>query len=201
MTASIVTPPPVDGPDDSTRPSRRPVRVALFVVVPVGIVLALLIAVLGTRKAALDRTVTSPLLGKAAPAVQGTTLSGQAFDLGREDRWVIVNFFASWCVPCRLEHPELRAFEQEHAAKGDVSLVSVAYSDQPADVRTFFRQNGGDWPVVIDADGRTALDYGVEKLPETYLVAPNGTIVYKIASGVTRVGLDQLIAAAERSAR
>lgn len=179
----------------------RPVRVALLVVVPVGIVLALLIVVLGTRKAALDRTVTSPLLGKAAPAVQGTTLSGKPFDLGREDRWVIVNFFASWCVPCRIEHPELRAFEQEHAAKGDVSLVSVAYSDQVADVRRFFRQNGGDWPVVFDADGRTALDYGVEKLPETYLVAPNGTIVYKIASGVTRAGLDQLIAAAERSAR
>ena len=46
------------------------------------------------------------------------------------DRWVLVNFFASWCVPCRQEHPELRAFQQEHAAKGDVALVSVVYGDE-----------------------------------------------------------------------
>ena len=90
------------------------------VAIPIGVVLALLIVVLGTRKAAVDRTVTSPLIGKQAPAVKGTTLTGQQFDLGRQNRWVLVNFFASWCVPCVQEHPELRAFQQEHAAKGDV---------------------------------------------------------------------------------
>ncbi len=178
--------------------ARRPVRVALLVVIPIGIVLALLIVVLGTREAAVDRTEASPLIGKQAPAIEGTTLSGQHFDLGHESGWVLVNFFASWCVPCRQEHPELRAFQAEHAAKGDVNLVSVVFGDEAADVRQFFKENGGDWPVVLDTDGRDALDYSVAKVPETYLIAPDGTVVYRVASGVTRAGLDRLIAQAEK---
>ncbi len=181
-----------------TNSARSPVRVALLVVIPIGLALALLIVVLGTRKAAIDRTEASPLIGKQAPAIVGTTLSGQQFDLGRESGWVLVNFFASWCIPCRQEHPELRAFQLEHAAKGDVSLVSVVFGDEPADVRRFFKQNGGDWPVVLDKDGRDALEYSVAKVPETYLIAPDGTVVYRVASGVTRIGLDKLIAQAEK---
>lgn len=190
---------PPSGPEGDGA-SRRPVRVALLVTIPIGVLLALFIVVLGTRKAAVDRTVTSPLLGQQAPAVRGTTLSGRPFDLGREDKWVLVNFFASWCVPCVREHPELRAFQQEHATKGDVDLVSVVFGDEAADVRRFFKDNGGNWPVVLDPEGRIALDYAVAKVPETYLVAPNGTVVYKIVSGVTRAGLDRLIAQAEKPA-
>lgn len=192
-------PPEPAGPGDAEGPRRRPTRVALLIVIPIGVVLALLIVVLGTRKAAVDRTETSPLLGKAAPALKGTTLTGQQFDLGRQSTWVLVNFFASWCIPCRQEHPELRAFQTEHAAKGDVNLVSVVFGDEAADVRSFFKDNGGDWPVVLDSQGSIALDYGVAKVPETYLVAPDGTVVYKIASGVTRAGLDRLITEAEKT--
>jgi len=191
---------PLDPPTDSaaTASPRRPVRVALLVALPIGLLLALFIVVLGTRKAAVDRTDSSPLIGKQAPAIVGTTLSGQQFDLGRESGWVLVNFFASWCVPCREEHPELLAFQAEHAAKGDVTLVSVVFGDEPADVRRFFKENGGGWPVVLDKDGRDALEYSVAKVPETYLVAPDGTVVYRITSGVTRAGLDKLIAQAEK---
>lgn len=181
----------------SEEPANRPLRVALLAVIPVGVVLALLIVVLGTSKAAVDRTVRSPLLGQQAPAVEGQTIAGTRFDLGRQSGWVLVNFFASWCTPCVVEHPELKAFQQEHAARGDVSLVSVVYGDETSDVRQFFKRNGGDWPVVLDPDGRVALDYGVAKVPETYLIAPSGTVVYKIASGVTKAGLDHLINQAE----
>lgn len=180
---------------------RRPVRVALFAATAVGVVVALLIVVLATRKAALDRTVSSSLLGKEAPAVEGPTISGERFDLGRQSGWVLVNFFARWCTPCRVEHPELVAFQAEHAPKGDVRLVSVIYADEPAGVRDFFRKNGGDWPVVLDPDGRIALDYTVAKVPESYLIAPDGTVVFKIASGVTRAGLDRLIAQAQAQGR
>jgi cytochrome c biogenesis protein CcmG/thiol:disulfide interchange protein DsbE len=188
--------PPIGSGEDGR--TRRPTRLALLVVIPIGVVLALLIVVLGTSKAAVDRTEASPLIGKEAPAVKGATLSGQQFDLGRQSSWVLVNFFASWCIPCRQEHPELRAFAAEHAAKGDVSLVSVVFGDEPADVRRFFKDNGGSWPVVLDSEGRIALDYAVAKVPETFLVAPDGTVVYKIVSSVTRVGLDRLIAQAEK---
>lgn len=199
-TGTTLDPPDVPDLPDGPAPAkgRRPTRVALLIVIPVGVLLALFIVVLGTRKAAVDRTESSPLLGKQAPAVSGNTLAGPRFDLGRQSGWVLVNFFASWCIPCRQEHPELRTFEAEHASKGDVSLVSVVFGDEPADVRSFFKTNGGSWPVVFDPEGSVAVNYGVAKVPETYLIAPDGTVVYKISSGVTRVGLDKLIAQAEK---
>src|SRR5690606_12069380 len=91
--------------------------------------------------------------------------------------WVVVNFFASWCGPCRQEHPELVAFSERHAARGDASVVSVAFSDAEDDARAFFEELGGDWPVLIEGTGRIGIDFGVTGVPETYLVAPDGTVV------------------------
>jgi len=202
VATSPASPAPVDAKaEEPGQRGRRPVRTALIAAVAVGAVMALLIVVLGTRKPAVDRSVSSPLLGRNAPAVAGRTIDGKTFDIGRQNTWVVVNFFASWCTPCRLEHPELRAFQREHAAKGDASLVSVVYSDQLSDVRRFFREEGGDWPVVLDEQGRTAVDYGVSGVPETYLISPTGIVVSKFASGVTRAGLDRVIADAEKADR
>jgi cytochrome c biogenesis protein CcmG/thiol:disulfide interchange protein DsbE len=76
-------------------------------------------------------------------------------------------------------------FSRFHANTGDASVVSVVFADQTADVRRFFAQRGGDWPVVRDEDGGVATAFGVARVPESYLVAPNGTVVGKITGGVT----------------
>jgi cytochrome c biogenesis protein CcmG/thiol:disulfide interchange protein DsbE len=175
-------------------------RTALIASVVVGLVMVLLVALLITRDPAEERQTASPLIGKAAPALGGKVLRGDAFDLGATDDWVVVNFFASWCTPCIREHPQLREFQAAHEEAGDARVVSVVYGDTSARVEEFFDENGGDWTVLDDDDGRTALDWAVAKVPESFVVAPDGTVVQRFATGngVTRAQLDAVIDAFTR---
>ncbi|MCB1029485.1 MAG: TlpA disulfide reductase family protein [Microthrixaceae bacterium] len=139
-------------------------------------------------------TASSPLVGKDAPALASESLDGGTVDLrDYRGQWVLVNFFGTWCVPCQIEHPELVRFSEQHAAAGDASVISVAFKDEPEDLRAFFDEQGGDWPVVIGDTASIALDYGVVKLPESFLVAPNGVIAAKVAGGVEAAQIDRVI--------
>ena len=180
------------GDDDGGRRSRGPaVAIALVVLVAMG----LLVVVLATREPAANRIADSPLVGRPAPAVAGTTLDGSTFDLADSaGEWVLVNFFATWCAPCRQEHDDLVAFHERHRSLGDAGVVSVVFSDDLGDARDFFEEQGAPFPVVVSDEGDIALDYGVAKVPESYLVSPDGTIVAKIIGGVTAEGLDELLA-------
>jgi cytochrome c biogenesis protein CcmG/thiol:disulfide interchange protein DsbE len=169
-------------------------RFALTVSLVVAVLAVAFVWVLATREPGTDRQASSELIGQAAPVVEGETLDGGSFDIDdHQGRWVVVNFFATWCVPCQREHPELVNFDEAHRETGDARVVSVLYDDSPADAREFFDRNGGDWPVVLD-EGRIAMDYGVTGVPETYLVAPNGRVAVKLIGGVTQDGLDRVIA-------
>ena len=169
---------------------------ARYVAVAVAVVLALLVVVLATRDPATMKIGRSPLLGEVAPALGGSqVVSAGDYDLGDSSgRWVVVNFFATWCVPCREEHPELVQFSKRHAVAGDADVVSVVFDDKAADVSRFFERNGGDWPVIDDPRGAIALDWGVAGIPESYLVDPDGVVRSKITGGVRADGLDELLA-------
>ncbi|MHB8681262.1 MAG: TlpA family protein disulfide reductase [Acidimicrobiales bacterium] len=152
---------------------------------------AALVAVLATRPAATATEVDTPLLGHAAPAVAGTTLTGQPFALSSlRGRWVVVNFFASWCPPCQQEEPELVTFAFEHGAATDAALVGVAYDDASSSARSFLTSSGATWPAVSDPGGQIALDFGVRAPPETFLVSPDGIVVAHLDGAVTAAGLD-----------
>ena len=184
-----------DAVSEPTEPGvRKRPHGARIAAVAAGLVVALLVVLLATRDPASERATVSALVGERAPAVGGKVILGERFDLGATDRWVVVNFFATWCVPCVQEHPELRAFAQEHAQKGDARVISVVYSDKVADVKRFFAERGGDWTVFDSDNGRTALDWGVAKIPESYLVSPEGQVVARFVSGVRRAELDRVIA-------
>jgi cytochrome c biogenesis protein CcmG/thiol:disulfide interchange protein DsbE len=189
--------PPAEPPDHPER--RRRSHTVLYIAVAFAAVVALLVVVLATRKPAADRGVYSALLNKPAPAVVGKTIDGKQFDLAQHrGKWVVVNFFASWCTPCAKEHPELQAWAREHADAGDGDLVAVVYGDTAANARAFFARNGGDWPVVMDEGKESiAVDYGVTAPPESYLIAPDGTVVTKIVGGVRAHDLDEIMAKAE----
>ena len=107
-----------------------------------------------------------------------------------------MNFFATWCVPCRKEHPELVAFHQRHATAGDAAVIGVVYDDSVDAVRAFRAERGGSWPMVADPGGRIALELGVAGVPESFLISPDGIVVSKIVGGVRAAELESLLALA-----
>ena len=83
---------------------------------------------------------------------------------------------------------------------GKVDVISVVYGDKAADVRRFFEEKGGDWTVLDSDDGRTALDWGVAKVPESFLVSPTGVVVERFQGGVVASDVEDLIATYEDQA-
>lgn len=186
-----------DASVEPPEPSKTGVRRVALAVAGVMVLLFGVLIVSVVRSGDPEKTAGSPLVGAEAPPLAAATLDGDTVDL-RDYRgsWVLVNFFATWCVPCQIEHPELVRFSEQHAAAGDAHVISVAFQDEPADLQAFFEENGGDWPVAVGDTSSIALDYGVVKLPESYLVAPSGVIVAKVSGGVEAAKVDRLIDAA-----
>ncbi len=158
----------------------------------VGVLLVGLIALLATR--GTSTPISSRIVGQAAPDFSGTTLEGSTFRMANHrGEWVLVNFFATWCTPCRLEDPQIQQFVDSH--KSDpVQVVSVAFSDDASSIRAYWVKERNTWPVISTDTGLIALDYGVTKVPESYMVAPSGLVVAGFFGGVTASGLDKVIA-------
>lgn len=180
---------------------------APWVAAAVAVVIGALIVLMATAPTDPTSERTSALVGRAAPAITTTDSEGRAFDLGDyRGSWVLLNFFATWCVPCVREHPELVAFSEAHASRGDAAVVSVAFDDPPEAIVEFFERNGGDWQVIADdrpeADlgttSKISLDYGVVKLPESYLISPEGIVVHKFIGGIRAVEVEAQMARADR---
>jgi cytochrome c biogenesis protein CcmG/thiol:disulfide interchange protein DsbE len=148
-------------------------------VLAVGLVLALLLV--GVLMAGLgrDMTVRSPLVGRPAPGfslrpVGGGTPVGLAELRGQP---AVINFWATWCVPCYQEHGVLT--RAAGALAGRVRFVGVVYEDSEENVQSFGREHGAGYPSLVDPDGRMAIAYGIFGVPETYFLDANGTVVSK----------------------
>jgi cytochrome c biogenesis protein CcmG/thiol:disulfide interchange protein DsbE len=182
-------------------PARRRSRVVLWSAVGAAVVFAVLIAVLASAKSAGQGTTQSPLIGKPAPAVSGKVLGGTgAASLSQlSGKWVLVNFSASWCIPCRQETPQLQTFSREHSQAGDAAVLGVAYDEGDVpNLTSFLKSSQATWSVVDD--GRAVVEYGVSGIPDSFLVDPRGTVVVEYLGGVTAKELDSFIAKATSGA-
>lgn len=154
--------------------------------VAAGGVLAMTLGACGAGSSAA--AVGRPAPNIAAPAIAGSAVSLHAL----KGRWVVVNFFATWCDPCKAEYPQLVRFAQEHA--GTAQVLGVVYEDRSADALRFHRAEGGTWPIVADPSARLADRYRVSALPQSFVVDPKGDVVAHLFGGVTVASLDQAIA-------
>jgi cytochrome c biogenesis protein CcmG/thiol:disulfide interchange protein DsbE len=125
----------------------------------------------------------------AAPAIGGPAVSLHAL----RGRWVVVNFFATWCEPCKAEYPQLVRFAAEHKATAQV--VGVVYEDRNADAVRFHQAEGGTWPIVADPSAHIASRYRVSALPQSFVIDPQGDLVAHIFGGVTVANLDKAMGA------
>jgi len=172
-------------------PPPRRGRTVLFTALGVAVVLAILVVVFAQAKSGARDTAATPLLDQPAPAVRATTIDGKPFDLSqRKGSWVVINFFGTWCPPCVQEHPELLRFATAQAQQADgAELITVVNNDSVQNVKDFFAKNGGDWPVLQDPNGEVYVSFGVSKVPETWIVDPNGYVRFRSIATVTADGL------------
>lgn len=175
------------------RGGRHPARWIALVALLMGAAITFALAVAPPSS---QSEVKSPLLGRPAPAVTGTEITGGGFNLrSLRGHFVVIDFFASWCVPCRTEQPELVKFaEQQH---NGALLVGVIFEDTTAASRSLLGPWVGLYPVITDPGGRIALDYGVYNPPSKYVIDPKGRVVTKIIGPVTAAGLDSVITRAK----
>lgn len=174
-------------------------RVAPFIVLGVAAIIAGLFWILIGAKTNEAETADSPLLGRPAPVVKTNTLDGKPFDLQRrKGSWVVLNFFNSTCVPCIQEHPELLKFSSEQSKLSDgAELYTVVWDDNHGAVQKFFAANGGTWPILTDDDANIEVAFGVAKVPETWIIDPNGFVVYRHLGGTTDDQLTRLLGQAK----
>jgi cytochrome c biogenesis protein CcmG/thiol:disulfide interchange protein DsbE len=162
-------------------------RVSPFIAAAVGVVVLAFLVVLAMAKPGESESASSPLLGKPAPVVKSTTIDGPDFDLARrKGSWVVLNFFNSTCVPCRQEHPMLVDFAKEQTTSDNpVELYTVVNDDTDGAIKAYFDTNGGNWPKIRDEDGAISVAFGVAKVPESWVIDPNGFVRLRIVGALT----------------
>jgi cytochrome c biogenesis protein CcmG/thiol:disulfide interchange protein DsbE len=134
----------------------------------------------------------SALLDKPAPEFVLPGIDGQP-GLAHADlagHVTLVNFFASWCAPCRMEHPLLMRL----AGEGRIALYGIDYKDKPEDAARLLAQLGDPYKRIgVDRDGRTAIDFGVYGVPETYVLDKEGRIRFRQVGPISAADYDDKI--------
>ena len=147
--------------------------------------LLLVVLVVGLEHAPEKGIIVSPLLGKPAPQFSLPGLLDQTSPLQAQSlrgHWTLVNVWGTWCGECRAEHETLLAIK----AQGRVPIYGIDWKDDDAQARAWLNELGNPYDRVgADREGRVAIDWGVYGAPESFLVNPEGTVVYKYVGALT----------------
>lgn len=128
-----------------------------------------------------------------APALPRLEGGGDGSLTEYKGRWVLVNFWASWCIPCRQEAPLLEEFQQRHHAQ-DFTVLGIDSRDLSDDGLNFVHRYGLSYPQLRDGNGDTAHDYGTTGVPESFLISPAGRVRLHLVGPVYRKYLDREVA-------
>jgi len=142
---------------------------------------------LATRHTVTDATSSpSPLLGKPAPAVKGISLSGTMVNLSSyRGHVVVLNFWASWCPPCKQEAPELSTFAWQQRI-GGARVLGVVFNDSVSSAKSFSTYYGSLYPsIAVDTNGSIANSYGVTSPPTTFIINRHGRVVAELLGATT----------------
>jgi cytochrome c biogenesis protein CcmG, thiol:disulfide interchange protein DsbE len=150
----------------------------------------------GRKPATVDPNATGS--GKQAPAFDLAKLTGP----GRvrlsdyKGRPLVLNFWASWCVPCREEFPRLKALVAKPSSKReDLAVVGITYRDIPEDARSFAKDQGATWTLAKGGDGDpVARDYGIRAVPQLYFIDREGVIRKRLFGGPSSEQIDAAVA-------
>lgn len=162
--------------------------------ITLGIILPL-IGILAYGFSRDPRYIASPMIGRQAPSFTVTLFDGGQVSLEQlRGKVVFLNFWASWCPPCRAEARELEAAWQK--LKGEeIVFLGIDIQDTERDARDFLREFNVTYPNGRDASGKIAIDYGVWGIPETFFIDPQGRITYKhvgsLGSAIITAKLDE----------
>jgi thiol-disulfide isomerase/thioredoxin len=132
------------------------------------------------------------------PALSVTTLDGATFDLSAQrGKWVVVNFWATWCSPCIKEMPDISKFVE---SRNDVAAIGLEIGDEEKDdIVAFVQKHPVKYPIAIVPIDKPPADFGSPKgLPTTYLIAPDGSLAKKFTGPVTAVDIGKAIDAAPK---
>ena len=177
-------------PEEAARPPRGG-RVPVLVVVP--LIAALLMAIFGWGLANSSDELPSALLDKPLPEFSLPPVQGRSEGLSTADlqgHVSLVNVFASWCVPCREEHPLF----MELSRTGEIPIYGINYKDAPDQAEAWLAELGDPYDRIgADLDGRVGIDWGVYGVPETYVIAADGTIAYRHAGPITQSDIEGTI--------
>ncbi|WP_201733055.1 TlpA disulfide reductase family protein [Acidithrix sp. C25] len=184
-------------PSEQRRGGRRLRWVLALVAI---LVVAFSVSVAFLTPTSTSTVAASNLIGQNAPELAGTTLSHLAIAPHpyRGD-YLIVNFFASWCIPCRSETGAIESFVRSAKSRpygSRLAILSVTVNDRRSSATAFVRQTGMFWPVIYDGNGVISLNWGVVNPPQTFIVAPNGKVVTRIVGQVTTATLSSVLSLA-----
>ncbi len=179
---------------------RKPSPLARLASPPALLALGLLLILIGIIAATTPPTrgaaepVTRDGLQQAAPDFSLPVPAGNAsLTLSNyRGRYVLLNFWATWCPPCRAELPDLAAYYAAHADEGFI-LIGVNEQESPATVSRYLAEQGLDFPVVLDGNGVVMARYGVTGLPSSFLINPEGQIVQMWTGMISRATLERAV--------
>jgi peroxiredoxin len=170
----------------------QPVTLLILLVLILGLAWTWLSRVSAGSSASLSSRQAAPVIGYPAPDFTLTTLDGGEFKLSAQRGTpVVLNFWATWCPPCRAELPELRAASERHADQ--IAIVGVNQAETAATVARSAPDLGLTYPIPLDQSGTVSRAYGVRSLPSTFFIDRDG-VIREIQNGpLTEATLAQLL--------